>query len=306
LLLADSGQGEKVEPMYREALSIREQLVADHPSVPDYLAALAHLRGDLSTLIEGLGKRSEAIVERRKAVAILEKLVADYPSVPEHRTLLVANYSRLGSHVYRRMLAVSERMVDEFPAVPTHREGVAVAHIKLGNVYYAAGKREDSERELRAALLIFEGLVRDTPGVPNYRLGLATSYYNLGGMLMQRGKWKEAEVEFRKAIEVIEKLATDHPDSHQYREQLKKISYDTACFSAMASTKFADKKTEYSDRTMELLQKAVKAGYNDAAHLKADTDLDPLRERKDFRKLLADLEAKFPPKREVLPAPRRE
>ena len=42
---------------------------------------------------------------------------------------------------------------------------------------------------------------------------------------------------------------------------------------------------------MELLQKAVKAGYKDAAHMAKDTDLDPLRGREDFRKLLAEFGA---------------
>jgi Tfp pilus assembly protein PilF len=47
-----------------------------------------------------------------------------------------------------------------------------------------------------------------------------------------------------------------------------------------------------ADRAMELLQKAVKAGYKDAAHMAKDTDLDPLRGREDFKKVLAELEGK--------------
>ncbi len=35
---------------------------------------------------------------------------------------------------------------------------------------------------------------------------------------------------------------------------------------------------------------AMKAGYKDADHMKKDTDLDPLRGRDDFKKLLAELE----------------
>jgi hypothetical protein len=35
----------------------------------------------------------------------------------------------------------------------------------------------------------------------------------------------------------------------------------------------------------------VKHGWNDAAHMKKDTDLDPLRARDDFQKLLRELEA---------------
>ena len=47
-----------------------------------------------------------------------------------------------------------------------------------------------------------------------------------------------------------------------------------------------------ADRAMQWLHKAVKAGWKDAAHTKKDTDLDALRERADFKKLLAELEAK--------------
>ena len=68
--------------------------------------------------------------------------------------------------------------------------------------------------------------------------------------------------------------------------------YNFACVYSFASAKIADKKNEYADRAMELLQKAVKAGWNDAKHTANDTDLDPLRDREDFKKLLADLEKK--------------
>ena len=68
--------------------------------------------------------------------------------------------------------------------------------------------------------------------------------------------------------------------------------YDFACVYSLASAKTADKKREYADRAMELLQKAVSAGWNKAEHTAKDTDLEPLRNREDFKKLLADLEKK--------------
>jgi hypothetical protein len=42
---------------------------------------------------------------------------------------------------------------------------------------------------------------------------------------------------------------------------------------------------------MKMLRDAVARGWKNAAHMKKDTDLDPLREREDFRKLLAELES---------------
>lgn len=45
------------------------------------------------------------------------------------------------------------------------------------------------------------------------------------------------------------------------------------------------------DRMMEWLQKAVQAGYKDAANIMKHTNLDALRPREDFKKLIAELEA---------------
>ena len=44
---------------------------------------------------------------------------------------------------------------------------------------------------------------------------------------------------------------------------------------------------------MDLLagRQAVKAGFKDAAHISKDTDLDPLLQREDFKKLLNELQA---------------
>jgi hypothetical protein len=48
----------------------------------------------------------------------------------------------------------------------------------------------------------------------------------------------------------------------------------------------------YAARAVELLRQAVARGYKNLAHMKKDRDLDILRDREDFKKLAADLEAK--------------
>ena len=57
-----------------------------------------------------------------------------------------------------------------------------------------------------------------------------------------------------------------------------------------------------ADRAMRWLHKAVQAGWKDAAHMKQDTDLDSLRERQDFKKLLESL----PKPKEPAPPPRKK
>jgi hypothetical protein len=41
---------------------------------------------------------------------------------------------------------------------------------------------------------------------------------------------------------------------------------------------------------MRLVRDAVNKGYKDVVHMKKDTDLDPLRQREDFQKLVAELQ----------------
>jgi tetratricopeptide (TPR) repeat protein len=73
-----------------------------------------------------------------------------------------------------------------------------------------------------------------------------------------------------------------------------KAWYAFADVYAVASTRIADKKQEYADRAMELLGQAVHAdaGYANAAQLARDPNLESLRQREDFQKLVAELETR--------------
>jgi hypothetical protein len=45
---------------------------------------------------------------------------------------------------------------------------------------------------------------------------------------------------------------------------------------------------------MKFLREAVGKGYKDVAYLKKDTDLDPLRGRDDYKKLITEMEGRGP------------
>ena len=57
------------------------------------------------------------------------------------------------------------------------------------------------------------------------------------------------------------------------------------------SPKVAEDTSVEADRAMVWLTQAVAAGYKGFARMKQDADLDVLRNRADFQKLLAGLEA---------------
>jgi hypothetical protein len=78
---------------------------------------------------------------------------------------------------------------------------------------------------------------------------------------------------------------------------------DAACFLSQCipivakHDKLDDKQRQeaaqfYGDAAIKILREAVSKGFKDVAHMKKDTDLDPLRQRADFQKLVAELEGK--------------
>jgi hypothetical protein len=67
----------------------------------------------------------------------------------------------------------------------------------------------------------------------------------------------------------------------------------TAALQAMAKGPDAARLArEDADRAMAWLTKAVAAGFTNADRLRMDADLDFLRDRDDFQKLVAELEGK--------------
>jgi hypothetical protein len=73
--------------------------------------------------------------------------------------------------------------------------------------------------------------------------------------------------------------------------------YDLARVCAIAAAFVKDDprlREQYTNRAVELLRQAVDKGFKDAARLKQDKDLETLRNREDFKKLLVELEKAAP------------
>jgi serine/threonine-protein kinase len=76
-------------------------------------------------------------------------------------------------------------------------------------------------------------------------------------------------------------------------------TYNLACDLAQCATlvgkdKERAQRQKYADEAMEALRAAVLLGYNNVAHAKIDPDLDSLRNRKDYRELIRQLEQPSP------------
>jgi serine/threonine-protein kinase len=110
----------------------------------------------------------------------------------------------------------------------------------------------------------------------------------------------------REGVEIVEKLLSEWGKNAK-PDQI----YDAACVYSLAleglkkDTKLSEKEKvdwslKYAKRSVDLLRRAVEAGLQDVNKIKeagraGDRDLDPLREREEFKKLLDDLPRSKPP-----------
>jgi serine/threonine protein kinase len=114
----------------------------------------------------------------------------------------------------------------------------------------------------------------------------------LGKLINVRMRYFEKEKDAagcRQTAEMWEKL--DHP--------IAVALYNAACWRAITaavlratdqSPEGAKQAEAEADRAMVWLRQAVAAGWNDTVHMMADQDMDSLRDRPDFKKLMAELQ----------------
>jgi non-specific serine/threonine protein kinase/serine/threonine-protein kinase len=325
LLLHLRGQVSDAEFWYRQAFPTWEKLAADFPDVPEYRSVLAGGHHNMGYLLHELGKLPEEEEQYRQALPIWEKLVAELPSVPEYRQGLADSHIHLGLLLwnlgkvpaaevqYRQALPIQEKLAADFPVVPGYQVALGGLCCNFGLLVRGRGSGRPSD-----SLVWFEKAIRILTPVykQDRRLEVARDYLRKSHQARARAygrlsKYAEAVRDLDRAVELstnkeqrgirVERAAFQL-NAGQVAEAVAEIAelsktpnenadqwYDFACVYAVASGKLADKKREYADRAMVLLQQAVKAGYRNAAHMKQDSDLDSLRGRDDFKRLVAEL-----------------
>jgi hypothetical protein len=219
------------------------------------------------------GGLAEAETAYRDGLALLKQLAADFPNQPDMRNALADTLVNLASlRIQRRDFRAAKAYLDE--ARPHHEAALT------------ANPRHPDYR-------------------PDYYICLLSLIQAHAGLLDQAAAVQAAEQ--------LRDLGWDPPTD----------TYNAACALALcipivASDPKQEVSTEagldkakrqaavqfYGDAAMKMLQTAVAKGWKDAAHMKKDTDLDPLRTREDFQTLLRELEGEAPATPELVPPPK--
>jgi serine/threonine protein kinase len=300
-LLRKLGNLRESQIEYRAALKERDRLVKEHPDVPGYRYDLVWSHHDYGQLLTQLGKHAEAEIECRAALAQSQELADRHRDVPEFRSALGASHNAMGNLLvqkgknaeaemeYQASLALRNDLAARFPHDSDYRIHLAETLVNLARL------RQQGRDLVRARALLeqahphCQAALKVHPHHWAYRQIYRMNLGTLGGVLGDLG-------EYQAAAEAAEKLKTMGFDPIVE-------PYDAACiFSRLVAAVGRDSKLPagtrqrlaktYADQALDSLRRAVQLGFKDAAHMKKNTDLDALRHREDFQKLLAALEKK--------------
>jgi hypothetical protein len=304
LLLADTGRPKEAEAAYHEALTLQRQLAADFPSQPDFRHELAGSHHNLGTLLSTTDRVQEAEAAYREALTLKKQLAVDFPTRPAFRDRLARSHNNLGNLLratgrpqeaeaaYREALTLRKQLAADFPKVPDYENALAGSLVNLAGLLrdrrdFAAARQLHVE-----AIPHHQAALKANPHHPGYRDSYRRNLLGLVGVLAGL----QDQVAAVRTAEQLRDLDWDPAGN----------AYDAACALALCVPIVAQDQHlasdlrqvqvwTYADRAMDLLRQAVARGFKDVAHMHKDKDLDPLRQRDDFQKLLADLEAKQKP-----------
>jgi serine/threonine protein kinase/tetratricopeptide (TPR) repeat protein len=326
------GRLAEAEAHARKGLDLQQKLAAGFPAVPSYRHKLAECHINLGVLLFNLGKPPEAkekyLLEAeehlRTALRLCKELLAEAPTVPGYREDLALCHHELGMVLrnndraaeaednFRKALESWEKLAAQFPKKPLYRINVGLSCSSLGGLLRDGGKPADSLDWFVKAIVTLS-----TVEAKDSRPFVRNAYWNRARALDQLGRHEDAVKDWNQAMLLSQPaergffracLALSKVKAGQVSEAVTEVAelskstkwtaltwYNLACVYALASGKDKDKMDDYAMRSVELLRRAIGAGYKNVEQLRKDPHLDALRGRADFQQLIESLaEAKNP------------
>jgi serine/threonine protein kinase/tetratricopeptide (TPR) repeat protein len=275
---SDLGRNTDALKLHEETLALQKaKLGHDHP---DTLASM----NNLAMCYSRLGRHADALKLHEETLALMKaKLGPDHPNTLASMNNLAMCYSRLGRHadalkLFEEMLALQKVMLGhDHPDTLRSMYNLAECYRILGR-YADAIKLYEETVALRKAKL-----------GPDHPATL-WNMYNLANTYGALGRHADALKLCRQTAPLWEKLNRADANSLYTAACMRAVTAAVlrAADSSPAGAKQAEAEAE---QAMAWLKKAVAAGWKNAAHMEKDKDLDALRDREDFKKLLAELKA---------------
>jgi tetratricopeptide (TPR) repeat protein len=234
-----------------EARRIRQKIADEHPGNAEYRHDLAVTFGSISFVMRDSGRLPEALAAQEASLAILRSLAEVYPGALEFRC------------------------------------NVANSLIEIGDHARALGRPAQSRTSYEQGVAILEGLLDAVPEFTKARIIWLQGLRGLGAIQLDAGRVTDAVSTLRRVVAFGEGNPASYGETLNYLAECHALLGRAA--GVPGSSLPPGEGPVELERAMEMLRRAVAAGYRDVAWMRRDPDLDPLRPRADFQMFLLDL-----------------
>ncbi len=290
--------------------AIKQALPFIGKSFPDQPLIEARLRMTIGLSFWYLGDAKTALAQFEAACRLYEKHRGpDHPDTLGSMMGLANSYAALGRHAEALKLLEEtlqlqkSKLGRDHPDTLTFQTNLALSLLELKRPEESLPLLEDSFRRKLSVLpanhhhlfVAAGGLAECYTALDRGAEATATAdkyLAHVAGKEAVQNEWVVAMLTHRNRHLARSRDAAGCRATAEMYEKLKLTAaeslYNAACFRGIVAG--LDSRGDDADRAMEWLRKAVAAGYKDVEHLKKDTALDALRDREDFKKLIAELE----------------
>jgi tetratricopeptide (TPR) repeat protein len=283
---------------YQTAIEIYEKEALANSGDASLHDRLAITHNNKGILLNWMEKFELAVTEFAKAVEVEQRAIDANPAVSSYKNNQAFFSKNLGDalkkvgrseealQAYQRGFKTLEALAIGRPANLTYAANLARSHAAIGSVLVIQGKPQAALPEFDKATRIYRK--RANPSATWWRSELAYIARQRGIALQKLGQSSEAVKAYRESLTLLEVLAKPEPVD----------IYHMACSYALIHEVALEKGSDPTsadavaagEQAMSTLRRAIAAGYRYPSYMRKDTDLDSLRKRSDFQKLLTDLE----------------
>ncbi len=294
--IADNNDGRRHEALaaFDRAREVLEVMGNANPALLSVTRDRAWIDSLSADILIGTARDVEAIAVLERARNGRETLIKADTSVVRDQTQLVRINSQLaGIHTragrvsdarasYERAAAVSSMLADAHPGNNNFKSQLVAFYNELAKLDLAAGKPSEALLWSDKAMAIHRGMFEADRTQQGY---LADGLRRHAIVLEKCGRPAAAVAAFRQAITALKGLASPG--------EIYDLACDQSLLSGVAANAgscltAAEGRAE-AENAMKSLRRAVAAGWRNVDHMRADSDLDPLRGRPDFKLLMLDL-----------------
>jgi tetratricopeptide (TPR) repeat protein len=153
-----------VEERFHKAAALLDQLVSQHPNIPEYFTAQARTYHKLGNLFRQTDRLADAEQSLRKAISIQSSLVEQFPNAPYHRVwlgtfqialgdvLIRSNQIQEARSILEEAINMLARLLSEHPEMKFVHGQLARGYSNLAVALRQSGQRDvASQTEERAA-----------------------------------------------------------------------------------------------------------------------------------------------------------